>query len=364
MKNQLNTTPPNIMVVDDSPQNLRLLEKMFRENGYYVIPVPNGEMALKIAAKNPPDIILLDINMPDMDGYEVCEHLKQMENAKDIPVLFVSAFDDTGAKLKAFELGGHDYVTKPFQLDEVRARVETHLHLRLLQEQVEQYNHLLEDRVKEQVKEISDSQLATILAMAKLAESRDDDTGQHIERTQIFCKILAEALMETDAYKDQIDPTYIQNIFHSAPLHDIGKVSISDAILLKPGKLTSEEFEIMKTHAAMGAETLKTVYKKYPKNTFIKMGIEIARSHHEKWDGSGYPDGLKEGEIPLAAGIMAVADVYDALRSKRVYKDAFPHDKCRAIIVEGTGKHFNPRIVDAFLNLENTFKEIRDRMDN
>lgn len=364
MQNVIETSVPQIMAVDDTPQNLKLLENMLSDRGYRVIPIPNGEMALKIAAKTPPDLILLDINMPGMDGYEVCEKLKEIESTRDIPILFISALNETEAKLKAFEAGGRDYVTKPFQIEEVRARVETHLHLRRLQQQVEQYSHLLEDRVQEQVKEISDSQLATILAMAKLAEQRDDDTGKHIERTQIFCKTLAEELKGTRTYESQITSSFIENIYHCSPLHDIGKVAISDNILLKPGKLTPDEFEIMKTHAALGAKTLKVVQEKYPRNLFISMGISIARSHHEKWDGSGYPDGLSEDEIPLAAGIMAVADVYDALRSKRVYKDAFPHAKCRAIIVEGTGKHFNPRIVDAFLSVENTFKEIRDRMDD
>jgi putative two-component system response regulator len=233
-----------------------------------------------------------------------------------------------------------------------------------MQLQVEKHNLHLEELVKEKVREISDSQLAAIIALAKLAESRDDDTGHHVERTRTFCRLLATKLRENPNYGNFIDETYVENIYQSAPLHDIGKVGISDNILLKPDKLTSDELKIMKTHPRIGSKTLKAAQKQYPRNAFLNMGIEIARSHHEKWDGSGYPDGLTAENIPLSARIMAVADVYDALRSIRPYKDAFSHDKSSKILFEGAGSYFDPAIIEAFSDLEAEFAKTREQMDD
>ncbi|MGE4345468.1 MAG: HD domain-containing phosphohydrolase [Geoalkalibacter sp.] len=352
-----------IMVIDDTPANLKLLEQMLHGRGYRVMEFPRGDMALKAAAKNPPDLILLDIMMPEMDGFEVCRRLKADKKLKDIPVLFISALDDTESKLQAFSEGGVDYVAKPFQEAEVLARVKTHLELWRMRRELEIYSHHLEDLVREKVQEISDSQLATIVAVSKLAEYRDDETGQHIERTRTFCRMLARKLRKNRRYAQSITDAFIENIYHAAPLHDIGKVGIPDNILLKPGKLTPEEFEIMKTHTTIGANTLQAVRARYPKNAFINMGIAIARSHHEKWDGSGYPDGLSGEDIPLSARIMALADVYDALRSKRPYKEAFSREKARTIIEEGAGTHFDPVVVEAFLALEPEFSAIREQME-
>ena len=352
-----------IMVVDDTPANLKLLQEMLQAKGYLVLTFPRGAMALSAAAKSPPDLILLDITMPEMNGFEVCERLKADAILKEIPVIFISALTETEDKVKAFTVGGVDYVSKPFQFEEVNARVETHLNQRRMRLELSKHNLHLEDLVKEKVREISDSQLATINALAKLAESRDDDTGHHIERTRIFCKILAEKLRDNPRHTGSIVEAFIQNIYHAAPLHDIGKVGISDSILLKPGKLTPEEFEIMKTHTVIGAETLQTVRGRYPRNVFVNMGITIARSHHEKWDGSGYPDGLAGEDIPIAARIMAVADVYDALRSKRPYKPAFAHEKSCDIIREGNGRHFDPALIEAFSIAEPEFAIIRSEME-
>jgi putative two-component system response regulator len=352
-----------IMVVDDTPANLKLLGQMLQSQGRRVLAFPHGQMALNAAAKTPPDLILLDINMPDLNGFEVCRRLKADPLLAGIPVIFISALTDTMDKVKAFAAGGVDYVTKTFQFEEVNARVVTHLRLRLLQAELETHNRQLEALVKEKVKEISDSQLATIHALSKLAESRDDDTGEHIERTQSTCRMLAEALARDPRYEARIDQLFVENLFHASPLHDVGKVGIVDSILLKPGALTREEFEIMKTHASIGANTLMVVHNKYPKNTFLKMGIAIARSHHERWDGSGYPDGLAGERIPLSARIMAVADVYDALRSRRPYKPAFAHDRCVKIISEGSGRHFDPGVVDAFLEVESRLATSRPVLD-
>lgn len=226
---------------------------------------------------------------------------------------------------------------------------KSNLMLAQREQELKKYNERLEDLVDEKVQEISDSQIATIYALVKLAESRDDDTGAHIERTALLCRFFAEKLRQLPRFSKIIDDEYVTNIYRSSPLHDIGKVGIPDAILQKPGKLTPEEYEIMKNHAVLGAKTLEDVVNRYKGNSFLKMGLEIAKGHHEKWDGSGYPLGLSGTDIPLSARIMAVVDVYDALRSKRVYKEAFTHEKSAAIIQDGSGTHFDPLLVDIFL---------------
>jgi putative two-component system response regulator len=351
-----------IMVVDDIPANLKLLQETLQAKGYRVLTFPSGKLALRAAAGSRPDLILLDIKMPEMNGFEVCTRLKEDAALKEIPVLFISTLTATEDKIKAFSVGGVDYVTKPFQIEEVYARTRTHLRLRKLQADLAQSNLDLEARVQEQVREIADSHQATIIALAKLAECRDDDTGAHVERTQAFCRILAETLREHSSYADRIDSTFVTNIYYAASLHDIGKVGIMDHILLKPGKHTPEEFAIMKTHTTIGAKTLESACGNYPRNAFLNVGIVIARSHHEKWDGSGYPDGLAGEAIPLPARIMAVADVYDALRSIRPYKRAFTHEASCTVIQEGAGQHFDPTVVDAFRMVEAVFAAIRDRM--
>jgi putative two-component system response regulator len=340
------------MIVDDSRSSLQLLEDMLCEQGYTVHPFPDGGQALRWAQTYPPDLILLDIIMPSMDGFEVCENLKKHEMLRDIPVIFISSRNEIKCKVKAFSMGCVDYITRPFECEEVRTRVKTHLRLRQMRIELERQNHELERLVEEKVREITNSWIATILALAKLAESRDDDTGNHLERVQVLCKILAENLAKLPEYDGTIDRKFIDNIYHASPLHDIGKVGIPDKILLKPGKLDQEEFDMMKQHTIIGAQTLEAVQRKYQGNVFIDMGIAIARSHHERWDGRGYPDGLAGYEIPLCARIMAVADVYDALRTNRCYKQAIPHEKAVTIIREGRGTHFAPDVVDVFLVLE------------
>jgi putative two-component system response regulator len=230
------------------------------------------------------------------------------------------------------------------------------------EEELEEYSRHLEIKVEEKVKEISASQMATIYALVKLSESRDDDTGVHIERTAGFCRLLAEQARSIPRYAALMDDTFIETIFKASPLHDIGKVGIPDRILLKPGKLTGEEFEIMKTHVRIGYETLAKVGAQYQQNTFIKMGLDIVLYHHEKWNGSGYQAGLSGEQIPLSARIMAVADVYDALRSKRVYKEAFSHEKSVEIIAEGRGSHFDPLLIDLFLEHHEAFQSLYETM--
>ena len=346
----------NIMIVDDTPENLQILSAMLQRRGYAVSAFPRGKMAVAAAERKLPDLVLLDINMPEMNGYEVCELFKSKHNLRDVPIIFISALSDTDDKVRALKSGGVDYISKPFQMDEVYARVDTHLQLHNAQKVMRQFNEQLKAKVAQQVKEINSAQLAMLFALAKLSHTRDDDTGLHLERVQHLCKLLASALAETPTYHYTITHEFISTIFHTSPLHDLGKVGIVDAILLKPGRLTDDEFEIMKTHTTIGAETLESVHKQYPKNEFIKMGIEIAKYHHEKWDGSGYPTGLAGESIPLSARIMALVDVYEALRARRPYKEPFPHEKSKAIIIEGSGKHFDPTIVEGFLNIEADFE--------
>lgn len=336
-----------VVIVDDIPENLRILAGALLDKGYNVRAFPNGRMALRGVAEHVPDLILLDINMPEMDGFEVCARLKADKALRDVPVIFISALHEIGVKVDAFQKGGVDYITKPFRLEEVFARVETHLELKQVRDVLSKHNFDLSMTVSEQVRELSNAHEATIFALAKLTESRDDDTGLHIERIGTFSQIMATSYQSQPGGGD-LDDQYAAIICKAAALHDIGKVGIPDAILLKPGKLTVEEFETIKQHTVIGHCTLAAVIKNYPGNKMVVMGADIARSHHERWDGSGYPDGLSKTAIPLSARIVSIADVYDALRSKRPYKVPFSHEKASAIILEGRGTFFDPAMIDAF----------------
>jgi putative two-component system response regulator len=346
------------MIVDDTPANLKILAAILEGQGYEVQQFPRAAMALKAVELDPPDLFMLDIMMPEMNGFELCRRLKAIPGIADIPVLFLSALSEVGDKVKAFAAGGVDYITKPFEEREVLARVQAHLSIRRMRVELLKYNQSLESMAVERMRDIYDSQMATLAALSTLAEWRDEDTGSHIERTRRYCRVLAEALAERPDHREEISVAYINSIYHAAPLHDIGKVGIPDNILLKPGKLTQEEFDCMKTHTIIGAQALETVQKAFPKNAFIDIGIKLARTHHEKWDGSGYPDGLRGADIPLAGRIMAVADVYDALRAKRPYKEPLPHAEAYALVLEGSGKQFDPALVECFIRDEGKFDAI------
>jgi putative two-component system response regulator len=362
--NELSVLTPfaDILVVDDIPANLQLLAMMLKSKGHNVRPVTDGIMALHAAHYKKPDMILLDINMPQMNGYEVCAQLKADPLLCDIPVIFISANNEVFDKVKAFSSGGVDYITKPFQFEEVEARVDSHLKIQRLRHEIETLNSTLQNRVQSQIKEISDSQIATIIALAKLTESRDTDTGNHISRIQQYCRALAEQMAESGEFGTLIDDNFIETIYQASALHDIGKVGIPDCILLKQGSLTPEEFDIMKTHTTLGAETLNAVMKSYPNNAIVRMGVEVTRSHHEHWDGSGYPDGLKGEDIPLAARIVAIPDQYDALRSKRPYKPSFDAAKTYYILTRGDGRsspaHIDPKMLAAFVDIAAQFDKI------
>lgn len=366
-----NEQPANILVVDDTLENLQILDRMLRMKGYEVRPCLTGKEALKTAQHLPPDLILLDVNMPGMNGYEVCGHLKADERLADIPVIFISALSDTSDKVKAFRWGAVDYITKPFHFEEVHARVETHLQMLRFRLALADHNTRLKEMVDEKIGELlrakeekSDAQIAIIHALSKVSEARDNDTGKHIERVQSYCELLSRQLLERSMHADTIDAEYVDTLSAASPLHDIGKVAIPDAILFKPGSLTEDEFAIMKTHSIVGAENLEHVQRRHPNNQLIVMGIEIARSHHEKWNGKGYPDGLAGEAIPLSARILAIADVYDALRTKRCYKDAFSHEKSVSIIEQDSGTHFDPELGALFVELEPQFELIHTHLSD
>jgi len=355
-----------ILVVDDTPDNLAVLSSLLKDE-YRVKVASSGEKALKIAATdNPPDLILLDIMMPGMDGYEVCQRLKENPATRDIPVIFLTAKTEVDAERKGLDMGAVDYIAKPISPPIVLARVRTQLKLKATADFLRDKSAFLETEVAKRTEEVMAIQDVTILAMASLAETRDLETGNHIRRTQFYIKALATRLRDHPRFAACLDDAVIDMLFKSAPLHDIGKVGIPDRILLKPGRFTPEEFEIMKTHTTLGREAIEHAERSLgSKVEFLVLAKEIACSHQEKWDGSGYPQGLKGDDIPLSARLMAVADVYDALISRRVYKESMSHEKAVLIMVEGRGSHFDPDILDAFLEIQDEFRAIaRDLSDS
>ena len=351
-----------ILVVDDTPDNLKLMSGLLKD--LYRVKIANsGEKALGIAASDsPPDLILLDIMMPEMDGYEVCQRLKRDRATRDIPVIFLTAKAETQDEEKGLRLGAVDYITKPISPPVVLARVETHLKLKASADFLRDKSDFLEQEVQKRTREVAAIQDVTILAMASLAETRDSDTGNHIRRTQFYVKALAEHLKDHPRFAPLLDDATIAMLFKSAPLHDIGKVGIPDRILLKPGRFEPHEFEIMKTHTTLGRTAIEHAEQSLGMTVdFLTCAKEIAQWHQEKWDGSGYPDGIGGDDIPVAARLMAVADVYDALISRRVYKDGMPHEKAAQIIQDGKGSHFDPDMVDAFLEIQEQFRAIAAR---
>jgi putative two-component system response regulator len=360
--NQPGVPKATILVIDDSPDSLTLMSGLLK--GIYRVKVAtHGDTGLKVAlSAQPPDLILLDIMMPDVDGYEVCRQLKSNAQSRAIPVIFLTAKSDTEDEQKGLALGAVDYITKPISPAILLARVATQLALKASADFLRDKNDFLAQEVARRTQELSNAQDVTILAMTSLAETRDSDTGNHIRRTQHYVKALAQALKDHPRFADALRGQAIDVLFKSAPLHDIGKVGIPDRILLKPSGLTREEFDIMKTHTTLGFDAIeqaeKTLGTQVP---FLKTAKEIALSHQEKWDGSGYPQGLKGDAIPMSARLMAVADVYDALISQRVYKPALPHDRAVQIVFQGRGSHFDPDMVDAFIGIQHEFYAIAQR---
>ncbi len=340
----------NVLIVDDAEENVDILVELLG-NDYDVSATIDGESALDFIHSHQPDLILLDIMMPGMSGYDVCEKLKQDTKTKEIPVIFLTALADEQNEEKGLLLGAVDYITKPFSSLLVKARVRNQLELKLHRDHLEQL-------VRARTRELELTQQVTIESLGTLAEYRDPETGGHIKRTQNYVKLLAEHLKNHPKYKAYLNDTTIELLYKSAPLHDIGKVGVTDNILLKPGKLTSEEFIEIKKHPEYGRNAIAVSEKRLGKKSFLQFARIVAETHHEKWDGTGYPHGLKAEEIPIPGRLMAIADVYDALISKRVYKPPFSHDKAVEIITRGKGIQFDPDMVDTFLELEDQFRQI------
>lgn len=367
------STRSTVLIVDDTPENLTILGETLRPH-YRVRAAISGERALHAVTIGAlPDVILLDVMMPDMDGYQVLQALQADAATRDIPVIFVTAMDSVEGETHGLALGAVDYITKPFNPDIVLARVRTHIELAKARERLHDENAWLEREVARRTNENALIRDLSLSALACLAEVRDIETGHHILRTQSFVELLAHHLAGHPDYRAALADERLEIIVRSAPLHDIGKVGIPDSILLKPGRLTSAEFEIMKKHPVIGADAITRAMAQAANSrsgdgalpggafAFMETAREIALSHHEKWDGSGYPAGLQGRQIPVSARLMALADVFDALSSRRVYKEPLAPEDVTRIIVAERGRHFDPVIVDAFLELRPAFAEVAQR---
>ena len=346
---------PQILVVDDEDRNLRLMEAILLPLGYDIMLAHDGKEALEKIQETPVDVILLDIMMPKMDGFEVARRLKSDNETKIIPIVMVTALQGVEDRIKALEAGADDFLTKPVDKTEVRARVASLLKVKAYNDHMRNYQQELESEVAKRTKELRKAfekikvvSLETIYRLTRAAEYKDEDTGAHIQRMSNYSAIIARAMGLTE----QI----VEFILYAAPMHDIGKIGIPDRILLKPAKLDPDEWVIMKQHTIMGGRILEESAA-----GFIKLGEIVALTHHEKWDGTGYPKGLKGKKIPLVGRIVAIADVFDALTSKRPYKEAFSLEKSYEIIKEGRGTHFDPDVVDAFFASEEKLLAIKEK---
>ena len=357
-----------IILVDDNLSNLdqgRSILKTF----YEVFPAPSASKMFEILENALPDLILLDIEMPEMNGYEVVKKLKSNDRYSNIPVIFLTSKNDVSSERQGFELGAADYVSKPFSPPILLKRIENQLalvqrakDLMESREKLREYSENLEELVKQKTDEVINLQGTVIATVADLVEFRDKLTGGHISRTQRYLKILVDKLIEKNIYTDEINEWDINLFLMSVQLHDVGKITISDSILNKPGKLTPEEFEIMKTHVSAGVDAIEGILSNAKEHAFLNHALVIVGTHHERWNGSGYPIGLKGKNIPLEGRLMAIADVYDALVSERSYKKAFPHETACGIIEKGAGKDFDPELVNVFREVEDEFAEVAKRV--
>lgn len=361
-------TRPVILLVDDQLLNLRVLEDLL-SGEYTILTAGDGPTSLERAWGDPaPDLIILDVVMPGMDGYEVCRRLREDSRTQDTPIIFVTSMESADDETRGLTIGATDYLTKPVSPPILKVRVRNCLLLKQARDILTNQNRELEQMVQERTKELALTRDATILSMAALAETRDQETGNHIRRTQMYVRVLAEHLRNHPDFRQMLDDRTIEMLFKSAPLHDIGKIGIPDSILLKPGKLEPEEYAVMKTHTRLGKDAilaaeacLVDLSPDDDTNTsFLSYAREIAYCHHEQWNGNGYPQGLKGDDIPLSARLMAVADVYDALRSARPYKPALSHQQTARMILDSAGHHFDPRVVEAFILQEAEFARIAD----
>lgn len=366
--------PSTILIADDISQNLMVLAELLQPH-YRVRAVNSGERTLRAARSEPrPDLILLDVMMPGLDGHEVLRRLRVDPETRDIPVIFITALDAAGDEERGLSLGAVDYITKPITPAIVLARVRTHLELKQARDRLACQNDWLEAEVARRMSENRLVQELSIRALACLGEARDNETGRHIVRTQNYVEVLARHLAGHERFRDALSGRLLEMVVKAAPLHDIGKVGIPDAILRKPGRYDPAEFEVMKAHPTIGAEAIEKAMRQALAGVddsaveqaseafaFMRIAGEIALGHHEKWDGGGYPAGLSGDAIPVSARLMALADVFDALMSRRIYKSAMSLEETTRIIVEGRGRHFDPDVVDAFLACHDRFADIARR---
>ena len=368
---------PTLVIADDQPDNLLILEDLLGAH-YTVHAFGSGQAVLDhIAGGGGADLVLLDVMMPGLDGFEVCRRLKASPATFHIPVIFLTSLDNTTDEAYGLSLGAEDFIPKPPSAPVVLARVSTHLRLSQTTELLRQHNEDLEvlvaDRTRELRRQTEEllrhkqqviaAQDATITAFCALAEARDTETGNHIRRTQLYVGVLAEELRSHPRFQDAIDDETLHLLFKSAPLHDIGKVAIPDAILLKPGRLTPQEWDVMRRHCEYGRDAIAVAAGEFTdaSGSFLRFAMDIAYSHHERWDGTGYPEGLEGDAIPVAARVMALADTYDALISKRTYKEPIPHDEAIAIMAAERARQFDPDMVDALLRIGERFRDIAER---
>jgi len=345
-----------VILVDDNPANLRIGKNVLADK-YIVATAPSAEKMFSLLENNIPAIILLDIDMPEMNGYEAIKLLKSKPETKDIPVIFLTAKTESDDELEGLSLGAIDFITKPFNPALLLKRIEVHLLVEAQRKELKYFNENLQKMVKEKTQSVLDLQNALLKTMAELVECRDDITGGHIERTQRGIKILLEELDKRNIYREETKGWDMNLLLQSCQLHDVGKISIDDNILKKPGKLNDREFNEMKKHASFGEQIIEKIETLAKESDFLDYAKIFAASHHENWDGSGYPRGLKGNNIPLLGRIMAIADVYDALTSVRPYKKAFTHEEAVQIITEGSGTQFDPALVDMFVSVADRFKD-------
>ncbi|MDR0701987.1 MAG: response regulator [Azoarcus sp.] len=351
------TTRQTIAVVDDNVTNLKIARNMLEEH-YNTYVMPSARVLFELLKKVTPDLILLDIEMPEMSGYEAIRKLKADERLHRIPVIFLTSRNDEGSELEGLSLGAIDYVTKPFSAALLLKRIDNHLLIASQEKHLEDYNKNLTKMVEEKTDQILNMQFGILNVIAELVEFRDEKTGGHIWRTQQYLNLLVKQMLKDGIYNDEISLWDLRFLIPSAQLHDVGKIAISDAILNKPGKLTKDEFDIMKTHVNRGVEAIEIIEHETQAHSFLEHAKCFAGYHHEKWDGSGYPNNLAGENIPLQGRMMAIADVYDALISARPYKDPMPLDMAKSIILDGDGKHFDPALIHVFRNVADGFEEI------
>ncbi|MDR0350734.1 MAG: response regulator [Coriobacteriales bacterium] len=349
-------TRKKVILVDDNLSNLSIGKSILR-GLYEVYPVPSAQKLFECLERFMPDLILLDIEMPDVDGYEAMRRLRRDARFDDVPIIFLTARRDEESELHGLALGAADYVYKPFSAPLLLKRIETHLHLAAQKHELRLHNENLQELVAERTQQLFEMENAVLDTVAEMVEFRDSVTGGHVSRTQEYLRLLINKLIEEHIYQEEVSTWNLDFLIPSAQLHDVGKIAISDAILNKPGKLTFEEFETMKTHVLIGVEAIERIEKNTTSHDFLRHAKAIAGTHHEKWDGSGYPYGLAGTDIPLEGRLMAIADVYDALISTRPYKKALSTEEAERIIEEGRGTHFDPVLVDLFHLVSDKFAE-------